>query len=381
MSQIRHTVFLSLLGAALLAGGAVRGEQAGPVGVDRLSSDDVAKAVSALKQAYVRPQALSEPEIARATLQGLLDRLAPEVTLLSSGTADAEEASPFHSELFQGRTGYLRLGGVTESNIAKAAQALKEWSAKGATAVVLDLRGTPASSDFEAGADLERLFCPKGTEMFSLHAGAGRAFKTFAAEPGPAARANDEDGLATLASPSLHDSSEAGPLFTGILVVLVDGETAEAPEAVAASLRTCAKALVVGDQTEGRAFEYRDFPLQGAVLHVAIAQVILPDGKEPGEDGLKPDIDVALGGAPKEEVMRSISAKGVDSVIEEHDRPHLNEAALVAGSSPEVNELEAEAAGKKPEEGLIDRQLQRALDLVTSISIYQGKAEATGNGE
>ena len=63
---------------------------------------------------------------------------------------------------------------------------------------------------------------------------------------------------------------------------------------------------------------------------------------------------MALGGAPKQEVMGSISAKGVDSVIEEHDRPHLNEAALVAGSNPEVDELEAEAAGKKPRGG-IDR--------------------------
>jgi hypothetical protein len=75
--------------------------------------------------------------------------------------------------------------------------------------------------------------------------------------------------------------------------------------------------------------------------------------------------------------MESVSAKGVGSVTEEEDLPHLNEAALVAGSNPEVDELEAEAAGKKPEERLIDRQLQRALDLVTSISIYQAKKETT----
>jgi len=129
--------------------------------------------------------------------------------------------------------------------------------------------------------------------------------------------------------------------------------------------------LLVGDRTAGGAFEYRDYPLGGATLRVAVARVILPDGKEPGEEGLKPDIDVAQGATPKEALMQSVTAKGVESVIQEHDLPHLNEAALVAGSNPEVDELEAEAAGKRPEEGLIDRQLEQALDLVTSIGVFE----------
>jgi C-terminal processing protease CtpA/Prc len=347
-------VLMSLLGMVCFGvGQSILLAQAQPGGVNHLTPDDVAKAVAALKGTFVRPEALSEQEMARATLQGLLDRLAPEASLLS-GSAGAVGASPFYSEDFGGKTGYLRVGALTEENIAKTKQALKDWSGKGLDAVVLDLRGTPASSDFEAGSELEGLFCAKGTELFSLRAG-------------KAAPEGDSTGQARTFS------AGADPLFTGILVVLVDGETAEAPEAVAASLRTTAKALVVGDRTAGRVFEYRDFPLDGAVLRVAVAQVILPDGKEPGEYGLKPDIDVPLGTASKETVMRSISTKGVDSVIEEHDRPHLNEAALVAQSSPEVDELEAEAAGKKPQEGLIDRQLERALDLVTSIAIFKAK--------
>jgi C-terminal processing protease CtpA/Prc len=160
-----------------------------------------------------------------------------------------------------------------------------------------------------------------------------------------------------------------------VLVVLVNTETAEAPEAVAASLQKCAKALVVGDKTAGRAFKYSDVPLSGAVLRVAVAQVILPDGKEPGENGLTPDISVGLGTASKRDLMRSVTAKGVASVTSEHDRPHLNEAALVSGSNPDVDELQAEQLGRRPEAVLIDRQLERALDLVTSISIYHAKGE------
>jgi len=360
---MRYLVLLSLFAAsAALAG------DPPPAGVDALPAADVTKAIAALKESFVRPDALSDSEAARATLQGFLDRLAPEATLVT-GTAGVESASPFYSEICPGKTGYLRLGAMTADNIAKARESLKDWSGKSVGAVVLDLRGTPRSSDYDAGADLARLFCAKGTEMFSLATAQETNIKPAAvnagASPSPAASA------------AKTYSAGTDPAFSGVLIVLVDSQTSEVCEAVAASLQKCAKALVVGDQTVGRAFEYREYPLTGATLRVAIARVILPDGKEPGEEGLKPDIDVPQGPAPKEALMQSVSAKGVGSVIEEEDLPHLNEAALVAGSNPEVDELEAEAAGKKPEERLIDRQLQRALDLVTSISIYQAKKETT----
>ena len=341
-------LLISLLGAACLAA------DAPPAGVDALSPDDVAKAVAALKSGFVRPEALSDSEMARATLQGLLDRLAPAAGLITSTTAP--KPAPFYSEIYNGTTGYLRLGELTGDNVSKARGALKGWSAQGVAAVVLDLRGTPASSDFDAGADFERLFCAKGTEMFSLNAGKGRSL------PGA-----DSTGAESF-------SATADPPFKGILVVLVDSETAEAPEAVAASLQQCAKALVVGDRTAGKAFEFSDVPLGGAVLRIAIAQVILPDGKAPGEMGLTPDIAAGLG-APKAEVMASITAKGIESVTEERDRPHLNEAALVSGSNPEVDEIEAEQSGKTPAAPLIDRQLEQALDMVTSISIFQAKGQ------
>jgi C-terminal processing protease CtpA/Prc len=346
---MRHLVLLSLLAATV----SLAAEPA-PVGVDALPPGDVAKAIAAVKESYVRPQALSDVEMERATLQGLLDRLAPEVSLVT-GTTSAEAASAFYSEDYRG-TGYLRLGELTAENVSKAGQALKDWNGKSVGAVVLDLRGTPASSNYDGAADVARLFCTKGTELFSL-------------APGKAAASSP----AATAPAAVTFSATADPIFQGVLVVLADGSTAEAAEAVAACLQKCAKALVVGDRTGGRAFEYRDYPLSGAVLRVAVARVILPDGKEPGEEGLKPDIDVAPGPAPKQDLMRSVATSGVGSVIEEHDLPHLNEAALVAGNNPEVDELEAEAAGKKPETRIIDRQLQRALDMVTSIAVFQAK--------
>ncbi len=349
---MRFLILLSLLALPCF------GAELAPIGVDALNPDNVAKAISDVKENFA-PNPPSETDLERATLQGLLDRLAPQVSLVS-GTTGAQMAVPFYSELYNGQTGYLRLGDL--GNVGKAKAALEQWSGQGVDTVVLDLRATSPSSDFKAGAALAALFCPKDTEMFTLKSKNPGNLKADSGQGG-------NTGAATEGTPF---TSEADPVFKGIVVVLVDDETAEAPEVIAAVLQKCAKALLVGDKTAGRAFEYEDFPLDGAVLRVAVAWAILPNGTQLAGDGLSPDIFVALGAPSKDVVMQSITKNGVASVVEEHNRPHLNEAALVSGSNPEVDELEAEQSGQQSEP-LLDRQLQRAFDLVTSIAIYQSK--------
>jgi len=330
-----------------------------PAPVDSLAPGDVSKAIDALKANFVQPGDLSDQDLQRATLQGLLDRLAPEVTLVTGSVSPAGGA-PFYAELYQGKTGYLRIAGLTADNIKRARQSLDDWTAKSAPAVILDLRATPATSDYAAGADLARLFCPKGTELFSLAPGKKSA---PAASPEPGAPA------------AQTFSATDPPAWHGLLVVLVDDQTSETAETVAAVLQKCAKALLVGSRTAGGAFAYRDYPLGSATLRVAVARVILPDGKEPGEEGLAPDIRADPGSDPVAKLMQSVTEKGVDSVVEEYGFPHLNEAALVSGSNPEIDEFVAESSGKKPPHIMVDHPLQRALDLVTSISVFQAKKD------
>jgi hypothetical protein len=327
--------------------------QPAPAGVDSLSQDDVSKAVAALKQTYVRPSALSDADLARDTLQGLLDRLAPEVALVS-GSAPSAAAIPFYSEEYNG-TGYLRIGAMSGDNVDKAGQVLKAWSGRQIGAVILDLRGTGQPGNFDAASVLAVDFCAKGTELYRFDYG------------------SSSHGVDTISAPN-------DPLYTGVLVILVDETTAEASEVIAASLRECAKALIVGSTTAGRPFKFTDVPLDGAVLRMAVAEVLLPDGKKLGVSGLKPDISVAPGTASRTALVQSVSLHGITSVIQEHDRPHLNEAALVSGSNPEVDELEAEQSGVAPAQPLIDHPLEQALDLVTSISIYKSKGAPMSHG-
>jgi hypothetical protein len=56
----------------------------------------------------------------------------------------------------------------------------------------------------------------------------------------------------------------------------------------------------------------------------------------------------------------------------EAERPHFNEAALLAGTNPDVDVAEALRRGRGHEKlPARDPVLQRALDIVTSLEIYQ----------
>ena len=64
--------------------------------------------------------------------------------------------------------------------------------------------------------------------------------------------------------------------------------------------------------------------------------------------------------------------KGMSRFVFENERPHLNEAALLAGTNPELEAIEAAQHGvASAKETLHDPVAQRAVDLVTSLAIYQ----------
>ena len=133
------------------------------------------------------------------------------------------------------------------------------------------------------------------------------------------------------------------------------------------------KALIIGQPTAGRAVEYSDLPLpSGKILRVAAAEAVLADGRPLFPDGLKPDLPVEMPVAAKREIFRRSGDKGISMFVYETERPHLNEAALVAGTNPELESAEPQQRPSRGRERqLHDAVLQRALDVVTSLEIYQ----------
>jgi Peptidase family S41 len=152
-------------------------------------------------------------------------------------------------------------------------------------------------------------------------------------------------------------------------MVLLDGETSGAAEAMAAAVKAYDQALLIGQPSAGRAVEYSDFSLtSGKLLRVAVGEVIGPNGASLFRDGVKPDLLVELPAAQKHQIFSQSAQHGLTSFVFERERPHFNEAALMAGANPEI-EIRQQRRG--PEESLHDSVLQRAVDVITSLAIFQ----------
>jgi hypothetical protein len=321
---------------------------------DILSEEELAQIIDLLRNNYTQPGNLTDAALARAGVQGLLDRLGTGARVYSKVSAIPESQQPLRSEILEGSVGYLRLGSLSDLGALDAA--LEQLSIKPPTALVLDLRATPHSTDFELAAEVCRRFAPKGRILFSIK------------RP----KVNDEEIL----------TSRDDPRWRGLLVVLVDGDTAGASEVIAAVLRTHLRAYVVGQQTKGEAAQFDDLPLaSGKVLRVAVGEVSLPDNSPVFPGGLRPDLVVPVSQEKTDEILVAALAEGVAPLIVEKERPRMNEAALVAGTNPELDALQErqklKEKGEAPKAALRDETLQRALDYITTVRIYDA-ARAAG---
>jgi len=311
---------------------------------------DLQAVITLLKSNFTNPDAITDAELTRATVQGLITRLPHGIMLLPGKESNPPEApSPFYSEILGGHIGYLRVGAVDSANLQALDKALSSFTGKKVDALIVDLRASSVASDLTTAADFAKRFCPKGKLLFTLHKPAARQDRTF--------------------------NSDHEPAFQGLVMVLADGDTLGAGEAVAAALRFYDKALVIGQPTAGGAVEYADLPLpSGKILRLAVAEMISPDGRSLFPEGIKPDLPVEMSMEDKRQIFQSSSGKGMGPFVYETAGPHMNEAALLAGTNPEVDAAQAaqqrrgRALEKPPAH---DAVLQRALDVVTSIEIYQ----------
>jgi hypothetical protein len=323
---------------------------------DAVGEDELRQITDILRDNYLHPEALTETALARAGLQGLLDRLGNGARIYSAGKPVERRDGHFRSELLPNAVAYLRLGALTPENLTALDAALDAFAAKPPTALVLDLRATPHSSDFELAAEYCRRFAPKGRVLFSIK------------RP----KANDEEIL----------TSREDPKWRGLLVALVDTDTAGAGEVIAAVLRTHLHAYIIGQQTKGEAAQFEEMPLAGGrVLRVAVGEVTLPDATPVFPGGLTPDLTVNVPQEKTDEVLQlALNSAGVAPLVVEKARARMNEAALIAGTNPELDEMQRlsklKAKGEEPAKLPRDEALQRALDFITTIRVYE-----TRNGD
>ena len=316
-----------------------------------MDSAEVQQAIALLKTNFINPAALNEVELNRATLEGLMTRLGHGVMLLPAGEAQVAvpAASAAYSEILDGHIGYLRLGELTAANLRAMDEALKTFAARKVDALVIDLRATPPTSDLGTAAEFMKRFVQKGKTLFTLRKPTTKHDRIF--------------------------SSDRDPAYDGMIIVLADGDTGGAGEAFVGILRYYNKAMIIGQPTAGRAVEYSDLPLSGGkILRVAVGEILLPEGKTLFPNGAMPDVPVEMSAADKRQVFEQSLKSGMASLVFEKERPHFNEAALLNGTNPEIEVTDSgrdRRTGSAAKANLRDPVVQRAVDLVTSLAIYQ----------
>lgn len=316
---------------------------------DKLTSEDLKKLIELLRANSTQADLLTDEQISRATAHGLLERLGTGARIVEGKPQAGDEAGHFHYEILPSNIGYIRLGAVGDMTVAGVDKALDEFTAKPPLALILDLRDTAPDTDFQTAAEICRRFAPKGRVLFTIKR----------------AVANEEEML----------TSNVEPRWSGLTVVLVDADTAGAGEVIAAVLRTHLNAYIVGQQTQGEAAQYKDLPLGGdRTLRVAVGEVSLTDKAPVFPDGLKPDLVLDIPQKQTDELLAAEREKGVMAFLAEKERLRMNEAALVAGTNPELDEMQESQKDKdKKTKPTFDVALQRAVDFITAVGVFEAR--------
>jgi hypothetical protein len=318
--------------------------------VNELDQAGLQRVIEQLRSSYVDSKALTNQEINQAAVEGLLSRLGPGAILQTKAQTDQPiPTRPFKTELIQTQFGYVRLGSLSGNGLSQLDEALNNFRNRGVTGLILDLRTMQPGSDFQLAADILSRFVPKGKLLFNLVEPKGGEAQAY--------------------------SSSADPIFAGPIAVLVSHDDAGTAEAIAGTLRDQLHALTIGQKTSGRAVEYQHYPIgDNLVLTVAIKELVIPGAPHVFPDGLIPDIAVLFPKQKQDDVLALADLNGVSEYIFDEERPHTNEAALVAGKNPDLDAYEADHAnGKSKQQHPKDLVLQRAIDFMTTISVFRAK--------
>lgn len=184
-------------------------------------------------------------------------------------------------------TGYVRLGRFDVRAAVELERALDGLDKRGMSRLVLDLRGNPGGLLTEA-VSVAALFLPRDALIMRMM--------------GRKRDANQE-----------YRTRSAGGFQRLPLVLVVDGSSASAAEALAGALQDHGRAIVAGHRTFGKALVQMPFPLPaGDMLWLTIARVHTPNGRmiQRSYDGITPAQYAAAGEALRRGAANAAGAGG-----------------------------------------------------------------------
>lgn len=228
--------------------------------------------------------------------------------------------------------GYIRITEFSEPTAPALQEALESLLARDMKALVLDLRNNPGGL-LTSSILVSEKFLPKDAVVVSTR---GRG-----------------------ASPRETTSTARGDHhYTDLpLAVLINGGSASAAEIVAGALHDNKRAILVGETTFGKGSVQNIMPVEeGTAARITTAHYYTPSGKCIHEKGIEPDIAVPV---PPEE-WQKVLLKRIETETPSAVDPKTRPADL---------------------DKVTDRQLDRAVDLLKGIMIFQGRSTEGFRGQ
>ncbi len=241
----------------------------------------------------------------------------------------------------EGNAAYLRITSFnekTESGLIKNMDKLKEEIGEDITGVILDLRNNPGGLLNQAVA-VSDAFLERG-EIVSTRGRKKRGQQKFNATAG--------------------DISDGLPV-----IVLINGGSASASEIVAGALQDHKRAIIMGTTSFGKGSVQTIIPVQrDSAMRLTTARYYTPSGNSIQATGISPDIEVKQA---KIEELESFSNRKESDL-----RGHLENSTDKNKNLDEIKEKQDKSSIDVSDKQ-IDYQLNRALDLLEGITLYNNK--------
>ncbi|MGD2080004.1 MAG: S41 family peptidase, partial [Nitrospirota bacterium] len=256
-------------------------------------------------------------------------------------TRDIIKIKSVKSKVLEEDIGYVKITQFQQRTASDLEKALGKLEKEGIAALIVDLRNNPGGL-LHSAVDVSSKFLPSDRLVVYIK---GR------------------DGDKT----EYHTSGKGTAFQEMPMVVLVNPGSASASEIVAGALKDWRRAMVLGEQTFGKGSVQTVVPLSdGSGLRITTAKYYTPKGTSIQSTGITPDITVKLSASEGQQAHRVVREKDLEG--------HLgNDQAKDAegGDGPET-----ETSVFRPLSEEEDNQLQRAVDLLKTWTIFKGIEES-----
>lgn len=251
----------------------------------------------------------------------------------------------------EGKVGYIRISSFseqTEAGLEDAIAKLKQDAKGDLQGFVLDLRNNPGGLLSQAVA-VSDAFLEKG-EIVSTRS----------------RRADDAQRY----------NAQAGDLAGGLpIVVLINAGSASASEIVAGALQDQGRAILLGTKSFGKGSVQTIIPLGNhGAMRLTTARYYTPSGRSIQAVGIEPDIIVEPARIESVEASKQRREADLPGALQQEKSPppdgSKEEQKPSADGSPDAG---GERSAAK------DYQLQRAIDLVRGLALYNGRTASNNH--